>query len=73
MEHFSIFFRPATPLLDLERLPYHNRPSFAPARGFRRPFQEDAMRRDIFSPDHELFREQFRRFAEKEIVPARHE
>jgi len=27
------------------------------------------MRRDIFTPDHELFREQFRRFAEKEIVP----
>ncbi|HSP97026.1 MAG TPA: acyl-CoA dehydrogenase family protein [Candidatus Dormibacteraeota bacterium] len=27
------------------------------------------MKRDIFSPDHELFREQFRRFAEKEIAP----
>jgi len=27
------------------------------------------MRRDIFTPDHELFREQFRRFAEKEIAP----
>jgi acyl-CoA dehydrogenase len=27
------------------------------------------MRRDIFSPEHELFREQFRRFAEREIAP----
>ena len=27
------------------------------------------MRRDIFSEEHELFREQFRRFAEKEIAP----
>jgi len=27
------------------------------------------MRRDIFTPEHELFREQFRRFAEKEIAP----
>src|SRR5581483_846391 len=27
------------------------------------------MRRDVFSPEHELFREQFRRFAEREIVP----
>jgi acyl-CoA dehydrogenase len=27
------------------------------------------MRRDIFSEEHELFRDQFRRFAEKEIVP----
>jgi acyl-CoA dehydrogenase len=27
------------------------------------------MRRDIFSPEHELFREQFRRFALKEIEP----
>jgi len=27
------------------------------------------MRRDIFSSEHELFREQFRRFAEREIVP----
>ena len=38
------------------------------------------MHRDIFSEEHELFREQFRRFAEKEIAPkiaalerARHE
>lgn len=27
------------------------------------------MRRDIFTEEHELFRDQFRRFAEKEIVP----
>ncbi len=27
------------------------------------------MKRDIFTPEHELFREQFRRFAEKEIAP----
>jgi acyl-CoA dehydrogenase len=27
------------------------------------------MRRDVFSEEHELFREQFRRFAEKEIEP----
>jgi acyl-CoA dehydrogenase len=27
------------------------------------------MRRDVFSPDHDLFRDQFRRFAEREIVP----
>ena len=27
------------------------------------------MRRDIFSEEHELFREQFRRFAEAEIAP----
>ncbi len=27
------------------------------------------MRREIFSPEHDLFREQFRRFAEKEIQP----
>ncbi|MCX8071536.1 MAG: acyl-CoA dehydrogenase family protein [Candidatus Binatia bacterium] len=27
------------------------------------------MRRDIFTPSHELFREQFRKFAEREIVP----
>ena len=27
------------------------------------------MRRDIFTPEHTLFREQFRRFAEKEIAP----
>jgi acyl-CoA dehydrogenase len=27
------------------------------------------MRRDIFSSEHELFREQFRRFAEREIAP----
>lgn len=27
------------------------------------------MRRDIFTPEHDLFREQFRRFAEREIVP----
>ena len=27
------------------------------------------MRRDIFTTDHELFREQFRRFAEREIAP----
>jgi acyl-CoA dehydrogenase len=27
------------------------------------------MRREIFSPEHELFREQFRRFAEREISP----
>ena len=27
------------------------------------------MKRDLFSPDHELFREQFRKFAEKEIAP----
>lgn len=27
------------------------------------------MRRDLFTREHELFREQFRRFAEKEIVP----
>lgn len=27
------------------------------------------MRREIFSDDHEMFRESFRRFAEKEIVP----
>jgi acyl-CoA dehydrogenase len=27
------------------------------------------MRRDIFSAEHELFRDQFRRFAEKEIAP----
>ncbi len=27
------------------------------------------MRRDIFTEEHELFREQFRRFAEKEITP----
>jgi acyl-CoA dehydrogenase len=27
------------------------------------------MRRDIFTPEHDLFREQFRRFAEKEIAP----
>ncbi len=27
------------------------------------------MRREIFSPEHELFRDQFRRFADKEIVP----
>src|SRR5262245_39020248 len=27
------------------------------------------MKRDIFTPEHELFREQFRRFAEQEITP----
>ncbi len=27
------------------------------------------MRREIFTPEHEAFREQFRRFAEREIVP----
>ena len=27
------------------------------------------MRRDIFTEEHELFRSQFRRFAEKEIAP----
>ena len=27
------------------------------------------MKRDIFSPDHEIFREQFRKFADKEIAP----
>lgn len=27
------------------------------------------MQREIFSPEHELFRDQFRRFADKEIVP----
>ena len=27
------------------------------------------MKRDVFSPDHDLFREQFRKFAEKEIAP----
>ena len=27
------------------------------------------MQRDVFSEEHELFREQFRRFAESEIVP----
>ncbi|RIL02013.1 MAG: acyl-CoA dehydrogenase [Proteobacteria bacterium] len=27
------------------------------------------MRREVFSEDHELYRDQFRRFAEKEIVP----
>ena len=27
------------------------------------------MKRDIFTPEHDLFREQFRRFAEKEIAP----
>jgi acyl-CoA dehydrogenase len=27
------------------------------------------MKRDIFSPDHDLFREQFRKFADKEIAP----
>ena len=27
------------------------------------------MKRDIFTPDHDLFREQFRKFAEKEIAP----
>lgn len=27
------------------------------------------MRREIFTPEHELFREQFRRFAEREIAP----
>ncbi|MFN8640409.1 MAG: acyl-CoA dehydrogenase family protein [Candidatus Binatia bacterium] len=27
------------------------------------------MKRDVFSPEHDLFREQFRRFAEKEIAP----
>lgn len=27
------------------------------------------MRRDVFSQEHELFRDQFRRFAEREIVP----
>lgn len=27
------------------------------------------MKREIFAPEHELFREQFRRFAEREIVP----
>jgi acyl-CoA dehydrogenase len=27
------------------------------------------MRRDVFTPDHELFRDQFRRFAEREIAP----
>jgi len=27
------------------------------------------MKRDIFSPDHDLFREQFRKFVEKEIAP----
>ncbi|MFM7143184.1 MAG: acyl-CoA dehydrogenase family protein [Alphaproteobacteria bacterium] len=27
------------------------------------------MRRDVFSQDHELFRDQFRRFAEREIAP----
>jgi acyl-CoA dehydrogenase len=27
------------------------------------------MKRDLFSPDHDLFREQFRKFAEKEIAP----
>jgi acyl-CoA dehydrogenase len=27
------------------------------------------MKRDIFSPDHDLFREQFRKFAAKEIAP----
>jgi acyl-CoA dehydrogenase len=27
------------------------------------------MRRDIFEDEHELFREQFRRFAEAEIAP----
>ena len=27
------------------------------------------MKRDIFSPDHDLFREQFRKFADREIAP----
>ncbi len=27
------------------------------------------MRRDLFSEEHDLFRAQFRRFAEKEIAP----
>ncbi|MEA2625134.1 MAG: hypothetical protein QOD06_1179, partial [Candidatus Binatota bacterium] len=27
------------------------------------------MKREIFGPDHDLFRDQFRRFADKEIVP----
>ncbi|MBX3028331.1 acyl-CoA dehydrogenase family protein [bacterium] len=27
------------------------------------------MKRDLFSPEHDLFREQFRKFAEKEIAP----
>ena len=27
------------------------------------------MRREIFSQEHELFRDQFRRFADREIVP----
>lgn len=27
------------------------------------------MRRDVFTPEHEIFREQFRRFAQKEIEP----
>ena len=27
------------------------------------------MKRDVFTPDHDLFREQFRKFAEKEIAP----
>ena len=27
------------------------------------------MKRDLFTPEHELFREQFRRFVDKEIAP----
>ena len=27
------------------------------------------MKRDVYGEDHELYREQFRRFAEKEIAP----
>jgi acyl-CoA dehydrogenase len=31
--------------------------------------RRDWMRRDVFTPEHEIFREQFRRFAQKEIEP----
>jgi acyl-CoA dehydrogenase len=31
--------------------------------------EEDPVRREVFSEDHELYRAQFRRFAEKEIAP----
>jgi acyl-CoA dehydrogenase len=45
--------------LETPRRPYHNAAST----------EERSMRRDIFTEEHDLFREQFRRFAHKEIEP----
>ena len=48
------------------RPPDRRRP---PARGLATGHKGDAMRRHLFEDEHDAFRESFRRFLEKEVVP----